>query len=103
MTVARVSGTDPEGQIVYGRSPRRSETQEEVRRQAYREQGIALEQGDEQLLSVEARDTDQSDPDAGAAAAIAANPPDGNADDDGARLRLGRLLQRGRVIPFGLL
>jgi phosphatidylserine/phosphatidylglycerophosphate/cardiolipin synthase-like enzyme len=83
---------------------RRSRIQEEVRRQAYQEVGIRLEDGDEQLLEANAPDA--------AAAAAAANPDaiDGAADaapdadaNAVAHLRLGRLLQRGRTIPFGLL
>jgi Helicase conserved C-terminal domain len=76
---------------------RRSQIQEEVRRQAYREQGIALEVGDEQLV-VQNVGNDDADPDA----QQQRNPElaDGGAD---ARLRIGRLLQRGRAVPFGLL
>lgn len=68
---------------------------EEVRRQAYHEQGIELEQGDEQLLQADAAD------DAALPGPLAAQADD--TDDHSAQLRIGRILQRGRAVPFGLL
>jgi hypothetical protein len=85
---------------------RRSEIQEDVRRQAYREQHIELELGDDQLLAT----SPPNDNDGGAAAAH--HPPSApnsgapaldDADASAAQIRIGRLLQRGRAVPFGLL
>lgn len=73
---------------------------EEVRRQAYHEQGIEFQQGDEQLLNPNAQGGDQG-PNPGPQADGQA-PADGQ-DDHAAQLRIGRLLQRGRSVPFGLL
>lgn len=85
---------------------RRSTIQEEVRRQAYREQGILLDQGDEQLLSEEPTGDQGSD-------GVATQPQqpvnaampsaDGGDDAGSAPLRIGRLLQRGRQVPYALL
>jgi hypothetical protein len=85
---------------------RRLEIQEEVRRQAYREQGITLEQGDEHLLATDAPNEDQSDSAVEQQQNRANAPtvlPNENADESTAQLRIGRLLQRGRAVPFGLL
>lgn len=83
---------------------RRSRIQEEVRREAYREVGIRLEEGDERLLEGNAPEAvavaGAADSDANDAAA--GTPPDVDANAV-AHLRLGQLLQRGRTIPFGLL
>ena len=82
---------------------RRSEIQEEVRRQAYREQGITLEQGDEQLLVEDAPvDNAEAPPVPGQVPAANAEAQDAP-DDQNARLRIGRLLQRGRTVPYALL
>ena len=82
---------------------RRAEIQEAVRRQAYREQGIILEQGDEQLLMQDAPD-DTGDQGAAQNQLQSQNAQEQDAtDDQDARLRIGRLLQRGRTVPFGLL
>jgi hypothetical protein len=87
----------------------RAEIQEDVRRQAYREVGIILERGDEQLVStappasgVDDGTATQTIP---SATAIGPSDPaaDPNADDAIAQLRIGHLLQRGRTVPFGLL
>ena len=85
---------------------RRSEIQVEVRRQAYREQGIELEQADEQLLETsppndDDRDTSAASPSPQSQSAPVAAPD--NADSSSAQLRIGRLLQRGRSVPFALL
>jgi len=79
---------------------RRANIEEEVRRAAFSEQGIRLETGDEQLLETAAPETAQD-----TAPAVTAPTSDGTVtpDDTTARLRIGRLLQRGRSIPFGLL
>ncbi|MDH6259689.1 helicase-related protein [Bradyrhizobium sp. BR13661] len=72
---------------------------EEVRRQAYREQGIELEPGDEALLNVDG-------PVAANLPAPNPGPQDPQADetdDQNAQLRIGRLVQRGRSVPFALL
>lgn len=72
---------------------------EEVRRQAYHEQGIELERGDEQLLQVGGPgDVDSPGPNPAPPPAQA-----NDADDHNAQLRIGRILQRGRTVPFGLL
>lgn len=77
---------------------RRSVIQEEVRRLAYQEVGIRLEEGDEPPLNDRPADaTDGNDNNTSAADA-----PDADANRV-AQLRLGRLLQRGRTIPFALL
>jgi hypothetical protein len=81
---------------------RRQAILEEVRRQAYQEQGIELQQGDDRLLNADG--VDDADPPAGnpapqADAQAGADRP----DDPNAHLRVGRLLQRGRAVPFGLL
>ncbi|UWU76208.1 helicase-related protein [Bradyrhizobium huanghuaihaiense] len=72
---------------------------EEVRRQAYHEQGIELEPGDESLLNV-------NGPDAANLPVPNPGPQDvqaDGADDQNAQLRIGRLLQRGRSVPFALM
>ncbi|MVT55280.1 helicase [Bradyrhizobium yuanmingense] len=72
---------------------------EGVRRQAYHEQGIELERGDEQLLQVGGPgDVDPPGPNPAPPPAQA-----NDADDHNAQLRIGRILQRGRTVPFGLL
>ncbi|WP_027554920.1 helicase-related protein [Bradyrhizobium sp. Cp5.3] len=72
---------------------------EEVRRQAYAEQGIEFERGDEELLISNAPD----DGDAPAPVQEAQNAAPDVANDQSAQLRIGRLLQRGRSVPFALL
>lgn len=84
---------------------RRAEIQEEVRRQAYREHGIVLEAGDEQLVSTaspisESAEAIESAGDTAQDAVPPPTPPDDNPDPLTAPLRIGRLLQRGRTIPF---
>jgi hypothetical protein len=73
---------------------------EEVRRQSYSEQGIEFQREDEQLLNTNELDDTNAAPNP--------MPQDGQAqpeghDDQIARLRIGRLLQRGRAVPFALL
>lgn len=75
---------------------RRNRIQDEVRLQAYREQGIELQASD---ARAEDREPEANDGNA-ANGESAANNASGNADQ---RLRLGRLLQQGRSIPYGLL
>ncbi|HEY1745731.1 MAG TPA: DEAD/DEAH box helicase [Xanthobacteraceae bacterium] len=81
----------------------RGEIQEAVRSQAYLEQGILFEQGDEQLLL---EDVPPNDAAQGVGQNQTPEPNDAEqdgADDQDARLHIGRLLQRGRTVPFGLL
>jgi hypothetical protein len=84
---------------------RRSEIQVEVRRQAYREQGIELEQADDQLVVTSPPD-DNSDSSAISPSQQSDQAPPAaptNPDNSSAPLRIGRLLQRGRSVPFALL
>lgn len=83
---------------------RRAAVQLEVRRLAYQEVGIRLEEGDERLLEGNATGAPavSTDTDADPNNAVAAAAPDADANAV-AHLRLGQLLQRGRVIPFNLL
>ncbi|MBN8544251.1 MAG: DEAD/DEAH box helicase [Alphaproteobacteria bacterium] len=75
---------------------RRNEISREATVEAYREQGILLQQEDTGLVEAE-----------NPAEILSEQPQDGppaaNDSDGTARLRMGRLLQRNRVIPFGLL
>lgn len=82
----------------------RARIQEEVRIAAYREQGVILERGDDQFAPAELPATNDQPPQNGQGGDGAAGPV-ANADDDGAdaRLRAGRLLQRGLSIPHALL
>lgn len=88
---------------------RRAAIQEEVRRAAYATVGIVLEQSDDQLLRPAAADVPPlpattnppTEAGNGPPPAVPAVPP--AADDAEPRYRLGRLIQRGREIPFGLL
>lgn len=75
---------------------RRNRIQDEVRLQAYREQGIELQAND---ARAEDREPEANDGNA-ANGESAADNASGDADQ---RLRLGRLLQQGRSIPYGLL
>ena len=75
---------------------RRNCIQDDVRLQAYREQGIELQAGD---ARIEDGEPEANDGNAANGGPDADNPP-GDADQ---RLRLGRLLQQGRSIPYALL
>ena len=74
----------------------RSRIQDEVRLQAYREQNIELQAGD---ARIEEQEQEANDENAAAGGQDAENAP-GDADQ---RLRIGRLLQQGRNIPYPLL
>jgi hypothetical protein len=77
---------------------RRTRIQDEVRLQAYHEQGIELQASDARFgdQDVEADEGNA----AGSAGEQAANNASGGTDQ---RLRIGRLLQQGRSIPYALL
>lgn len=79
--------------------------QEEVRRLAFSERGIILEKGDDQLFQTIPADLipEDSVPTGAQSPTVAYSDSTPSQDDTTARLRIGRLLQRGRSIPFHLL
>jgi hypothetical protein len=78
----------------------RAHIQEEVRVAAYLEQGIILERGEDQFAPPEQPEADAQAPQSAAGGEVVATQGDEGED---ARLRVGRLLQRGQNIPYALL
>lgn len=78
---------------------KRNAIEDEVRLQAYGEQGIILENGDEALISPSPNMVTPQDVNASLVDNQPATETSISPEDISSRLRLGRLLQRGRQIP----